>query len=154
MLLSACGQAPATPEKAAAAPKEAPVKATNATLDSIDTANNNSIAASGNEVTRAYVSAQDSSISLTANMRRDHRIFGYAAPDLTSERLLLLSIYTNDVENNPFRCKLGAYYDTAEMEGMQLKYAGTTGDFVKARVTDKAGKATTVYFEKKWVERE
>jgi hypothetical protein len=87
-------------------------------------------------------------------MRRDHRIFGYAAPDTKSERLLLLSIFTSDVENNPFQCKLGAYYDTGGMDGVGLKYAGTAGDFVKALATDNANKTTTVYFEKKWIEME
>ena len=80
--------------------------------------------------------------------------FGYAKPDIKSERLLLLSVFTIDVENNPFGCRLGAYYDTGGMDELTLKYNSTTGDFVKATAIDKANNSTTIYFEKKWIEFE
>jgi hypothetical protein len=125
-------------------------------LDSIEKANNESVANSGSNITKAYVSLKDgdSTIYLSANIRRDHRIFGYANPGIKSERILLLSIFTNDVENNPFGCKLGAYYDTNGMDGLDLKYAATLGNFVKATATDKLNKSTIIYFEKKWIELE
>lgn len=123
-------------------------------LDSIDKVNEESVAASGEDITKAMVFLKDgdSTIHLIANIRKDHRVFGYAAPDIHSERLLLLSVFTNDVENNPFGCKLGAYYDTGGMEDLKLKYLSTTGDFVKAVATGKAHPATTVYFEKRWLD--
>lgn len=125
-------------------------------LDSIDKVNNESVVASGDNITKAFASLKnsDSTINLIANIRQDHRIFGYAKPDIKSERLFLLSIFTNDVENNPFGCKLGAYYDTNGMENLILKYKSTTGNFVKATATDKTGTSTTIYFEKKWIELE
>lgn len=125
-------------------------------LDSIDKANNESVVASGDNITKAFVSLKnsDSTIHLGANIRQDHRIFGYAKPDINSEKLFLLSIFTNDVENNPFGCKLGAYYDTGGMENLTLKYKSTTGNFVKAIATDNANNPTTIYFEKKWIELE
>jgi hypothetical protein len=125
-----------------------------AQLDSIDKANHESVMASGAQVTKAYVDLKDANrlIHLTANMRQDHRIFGYEKPDTKSERLLLLSVFTSDVENNPFGCKLGAFYDTNGMEeGAALKYISTTGDFVQAAYVDKSKQSTTVYFEKKWI---
>lgn len=123
-------------------------------LDSLDNANNTSVMNSGDDITRAYVmlSSGDSSIYLTANIRKDHRIFGYAAPDIHSEKLLLLSVFTDDVENNPFQCKLGAYYDTNDMSALKLKYIETAGNFVRAYAVDTAGNRTTLYFEKKWIE--
>jgi len=125
-------------------------------LDSIDKVNNESVVASGDDITKAFVFIKDgdSIIMLTSNIRRDHRIFGYAEPDIKSERLLLLSVFTNDVQNNPFGCKLGAYYDTGGMSELTLKYISTTGNFVKATATDKTNKSTTIYFEKKWIEFE
>ena len=125
-------------------------------LDSIDKVNNETVLASGDDITKAFVSLKegDSTIYLTANIRKDHRIFGYAKPDTKSERLLLLSVFTNDVENNPFCCRLGAYYDTGGMDELTLKYNSTTGNFVKATATDKTNKSTTIYFEKKWIEFE
>jgi hypothetical protein len=125
-------------------------------LDSIEKENNESILASGDNITKAFVFLKDgdSSINLTANIRQDHRIFGYAKPDIKSERLLLLSVFTNDVENNPFGCKFGAYYDTNGMDELILKYNSTSGNFVKASAIDKANNSTTIYFEKKWIELE
>lgn len=125
-------------------------------LDSIEKANNESIIASGDNITKAFVFLKDgdSTINLTANIRQDHRIFGYAKPAIKSERLLLLSVFTNDVEDNPFGCRLGAYYDTGGMDELTLKYNSTTGDFVKATAIDKANNSTTIYFEKKWIEFE
>ena len=123
-------------------------------LDNIDKENNKSVLASGDNITKASVDLknQDSTINLTANIRKDHRIFGYAKPTVNSERLLLLSVFTNDVEHNPFDCKLGAYYDTAGMKEMTLKYISTSGKYVKAAAIDKLNNSTTVYFEKKWIE--
>ncbi len=123
------------------------------TRDSIDKENNESVVASGDNITKAVVRLTDgdSTISLTAYIRKDHRIFGYAGPDTNSERLLLLSIFTNDVQNNPFGCTLGAYYDTIGMGALTLKYSSTNGTFVKAHAIDKAGRSTPIYFERKWI---
>ncbi len=125
-------------------------------LDSIEKANQASVVASGDNITKAFVFLKDgdSTINLTANIRQDHRIFGYEKPDTKSERVLLLSVFTSDVENNPFSCKLGAYYDTGGMNELTLKYNSTIGNFVKATATDKAHNSTTIYFEKKWIEFE
>jgi len=125
-------------------------------IDIIEKENNESIIASGDNITKAFVFLKDgdSTIHLTVNKYQDHRIFGYAQPDIKSERLLLLSVFTNDVENNPFGCRLGAYYDTGGMGELTLKYNSTTGNFVKATVIDEANKSTTIYFEKKWIEFE
>ena len=125
-------------------------------LDIIEKENNESVVASGNNITKAFVFLKDgdSTIDLTANIRQDHRIFGYAKPDIKSERLLLLSVFTNDVENNPFGCKLGAYYDTGGMDELTLKYISTNGNFVKATAIDKTNNSTTIYFEKKWIDFE
>ena len=126
-------------------------------LDSIDKTNNESLIASENNITKAFVYLKngDSSIYLTSNIRQEHRIFGYKKPDTKSERLLLLSVFTNDVENNPFGCKLGAYYDTGDMKDLKLKYLRTIGTFVEAAAFDNNNnKTTNIYFEKKWIEIE
>lgn len=123
-------------------------------LDSIEKVNNERIVASGVYITKAIVFLKegDSTINLIANIRQDHRIFGYAKPDIKSERLLLLSVFTDDVENNPFGCKLGAYYETAGMDKLTLKFISSNGNFVKAVAIDKTNKSTIIYFEKKVIE--
>ena len=123
-------------------------------LDSIEKVNNERIVASGVDITKAIVFLKegDSTINLIANIKQDHRFFGYAKPDIKSERLLLLSVFTDDVENNPFGCKLGAYYETAGMGELTLKFISSNGNFVKAVAIDKTNKSTIVYFEKKVIE--
>lgn len=123
-------------------------------IDSIDKENNESVILSGDEITKAYVFLTDSSIHLTANIRRDHRIFGYEKPNINSKKLLLLSVFTNDVENNPFKYELGAYYETSDMEDLDLRYLSTLRDFIKAVAIDKSNKQTVLYFERKWIEFE
>jgi len=122
-------------------------------LDSIETANNKSVDESKDNLTKAFVllSNGDSTIHLTANIRRDHRFFGYAKPDITSERLLLFSVFTSDVENNPFGCKLGAYYDTSSIRDFTLKYTSQKGSFIQASAIDTSGQLTVLYFDKKWI---
>lgn len=161
-LLTACGQTASNSTNPSAiptpvnaeTPKSGDIALTTNSLDSIDKANNESVLASGDDITKVYVNASDSSMFLAANIRRDHRIFGYAQPDIHSKRLFLLSVFTNDVENNPFGCELGAYYDTGDMQDLSLKFVAKAGDFIKAVAINKESKETTIYFEKKWIEFE
>jgi hypothetical protein len=150
LLFSACGQTNQKSDNQV----NAQTKVVFTQLDSIEKVNNESIVASGVYLTKAivYLKEGDSTINLIANIRQNHRIFGYAKPDIKSERLLLLSVFTDDVEKNPFGCKLGAYYETAGMGELTLKFISTNGSFVKAVAIDKSQKLTVVYFEKKWME--
>lgn len=121
-------------------------------LDSLDKVNGDKILAAGDEVTKAYISK--GTIYLSADKMTDHRFFGYEKPDTESKRLILISVFTDDVEGNPFGCKLGAYYDMydmSDMDGMDLSYLETVGDFVKIEATKGTDK-TIFYFEKKWVD--
>lgn len=97
---------------------------------------------------------KDSSISMTANMKKDHRIFGYKESDIHSEKVILLSIFTNEVEHNPFDCRYGSYYDTNGMRDIQLKYASTENDFLKIEILKKGKIIDEVYMLKKWFEFE
>ncbi len=164
LLITACGQKNSTSDNQVSKQTYKPEDIINTNqvtekqtkLDSIEKSNNESVIASGKDITTAFVFLKngDSTISLTVNIRKDHRIFGYAKPDIKSERLLLLSVFTNDVENNPFDCKLGAYYDTGGMDELTLKYNSKTGNFIKVIATDKENNSTTIYFEKKWIKFE
>lgn len=95
---------------------------------------------------------KDSSIWMTASMKKDHRIFGYKNKDLYSEKVILLSVFTNEVENNPFSCKYGAYYDTNGMKDMELKYVSTENEFLKIEIKQNGKTIDQVYMLKKWFE--
>ena len=83
-------------------------------------------------------------------MKKDHRIFGYEKPNLASKKLLLFSIFTNDVSDNPFGFPLGAYYDTMEVQ-FSIKYLNDDGNFIKTILLEE-GKQTIIYFDKKWIQ--
>jgi hypothetical protein len=132
-----------------ASEKESPVISK---LDSMDREHAQSVRRSGDHISKAYVS--DGLLYLNANIKKDHRVFGYAQPDTLSERLFLLSVFTNDVENNPFNLAVGGHYELDMYTQLRIKYQSHDDRFVKAIATDSLGKKTTLYFEKKWVELE
>ncbi len=119
-------------------------------LDSVTTAITNQQAISEEFMQKATVSL-DSSLWLVTNMRMDHRIFGYEKPDITSKKMILLSIFTDEVKDNPFKCPYGAYYSTSDMKDMQLKFISRAGDFIKVAILKNGTKETDVYMEKKWI---
>jgi hypothetical protein len=123
-------------------------------LDTIDKANLNSIVVNEDYIQKATVSKSDSSIWLTANMKLDHRIFGFGKPDTTSRKMILISIFTNDVEGNPFKCPFGSYYQTSDFNNMELKYVSTEGSFIKANIFKNDSLQGSVYIDKKWIEFE
>ncbi|MFV8226457.1 lysozyme inhibitor LprI family protein [Christiangramia aquimixticola] len=91
---------------------------------------------------------KDRSIVLTANMKTDHRIVGFKKKNIYSKKMILLSIFTHEVENNPFNCKYGAYYDTNGMGDMRLKYISTEDDFIKVEILKDDKKLDKVYMLK------
>ncbi|RZK20204.1 MAG: hypothetical protein EOO86_05285 [Pedobacter sp.] len=97
----------------------------------------------------------DSSFYLHADIKSDHRIFGYAQPNTNSEKMILFSVFTNEVQNNPFKCKYGAYYEINKgNQNFSLKYNGKKNEFIVAELTDSLNKKRDIYFEKKWIEIE
>jgi hypothetical protein len=112
------------------------------------------IATDAAHVQKAVVSESDSLIWLTANMKLDHRIFGYDKPDTSSKKMILISIFTDDVEGNPFNCPFGSYYQSSNMIDMELKYISTEGQFIKANIIRNDTVEGTVYIDKRWIEFE
>ena len=106
------------------------------------------------DINKLSVAKSDSSLWLIARMQLDHRIFGYAKPDTNSQKLILLSIFTNDVKDNPYKCPFGSYYETSGMENIKLKFLEKKKWFIKAEIIENDSAKTPVYFLKKWVEFE
>lgn len=122
-------------------------------LETIEKENSKIIEQDEEYVNKASINKNDSLIWLTVNMKRDHRMFGFEKPDVKSKRMILLSIFTNDVENNPFNCPYGSFYETSGMKNTILKFKENIGDFAKIEIQKENLKAV-VYFEKKWLEFE
>ena len=106
------------------------------------------------QILKAVVSKSDSIISITANIRRDYRIFGYKKPDTSSKKLILFSVFTNDVENNLFKCPYGSYYQTSSMQNMKIKFLAKNGLFIKAAIIKDNATSEIIYFLKKWIDFE
>lgn len=103
-------------------------------------------------IQKAIIYRRDSALSIFGNIRADYKIFGYQAPDTNSRKLLLISVFTNDVEGNPYRCDYGAYYSSAAIENTRIKYVRSTGNFVEANLIKDHVILTPIFFQKSWVE--
>jgi hypothetical protein len=68
-------------------------------------------------------------------------IFGYDEPDVKSEKVICFSSFTEDVENNPHKCIMGAYYETGEFV---FEYVEIIGEFVKLKMI--TGENTELFF--------
>lgn len=68
--------------------------------------------------------------------------------------MILLSVFTNDVQGNPFNCPLGSYYQTGDMKDMTIKFVLNKGSFIKAKIEKKDSADTQVYILRKWIEFE
>ncbi len=108
------------------------------------------------ENTTKGIIEKDSTIWLMANIRKDHRMFGYEEASVESRKLFLLSVFTDEVEGNPFNCQYGSYYQTHGMDeaGILLKYISDTLDFRKLAIIKKGSIENYSYVEDKWLEFE
>jgi hypothetical protein len=101
---------------------------------------------------KAMISLSDSSLTVYENIRADYRIFGYQKPDTNSRKMILFSVFTSDVKNNPYKCPFGAYYYSGAMHDTKIKYVRKAGTFVEAHlIRDTEIKPTSIYILKDWV---
>jgi hypothetical protein len=121
-------------------------------LDSIEKENLQIIEMSNNSTKKLIISNFDSSISLIADVKFYHRIFGYDAPNLKSKRKILISIFTNEVENNPYGCEYGSYYQTADVLEYSMKFISKEKEFMKVKISRANSSDDFVYFPKACVE--
>ena len=103
------------------------------------------------------ISIADSSFGVYTdpeNYNLEHRFFGYEKPDTTSIKLIVYSAFTDDIENNPHQCSLGAYYSTdmndLEFDGV-IKFISEDENFVKMKFIKGSGEGVVFYFEQEWI---
>lgn len=78
-------------------------------------------------------------------------IYGYESATTSSKKMICFSSFTADIENNPHKCVLGAYYHSEEIT---IEYLNVEGEFVKLQFVDNDNGNTTFYIEKKYVKFE
>ncbi|MES2516928.1 MAG: hypothetical protein V4585_02400 [Bacteroidota bacterium] len=103
--------------------------------------------------TKAFIDKQTKQFSLTANIRQDHKFFGYAEANINAKKMIVFSVFTTDVEGNPYKCPLGAYYDTSGLpEGDQIMFVSTVGNFTKLNYINAKKEVTSIYIRRKYVD--
>jgi len=104
-------------------------------------------------IQKAEVSLKDSVFWVYQNIRKDYRIIGYEEASTKSKPLILFSVFSRDVEDNPHGCYFGAFYSTSDLglEDVRIKFKSIQGQFVKANLIIDNVVTTSVYFERKWV---
>lgn len=108
----------------------------------------------GNFIQRALINLKDGSITVYENIRANYRIFGYEAPDTNSKKLILFSVFTNDVKDNPYHCTYGAYYSSGVMQNMEMKYVKRKGNFIQAHLISNSEVVSPLFIHRKWVQFE
>lgn len=104
---------------------------------------------------KAVINLSDSSLMVYENIRADYRIFGYQKPDTNSLKMIFFSVFTTDVEDNPYQCTYGSYYSSSGMKDLEIKYVKHVGDFIEANlIKNKNELGLPIYFLKNWVEFE
>ncbi|MBJ2175861.1 DUF1311 domain-containing protein [Aureibaculum sp. A20] len=98
---------------------------------------------------KAHIDKMGSVLGLS-NMKKDHRIFGYKEMSIYSEKMILISIFTDEVKHNIFDCKYGAYYDMSSIKDFKIKYKSTNGAFLKMEIIKDGAIIDEIYMEKKW----
>jgi hypothetical protein len=102
---------------------------------------------------KAEVNRSDSSMWIRGDIKKDYRIFGYERASTKSKPLILFSVFTRDVESNPYKCRYGAFYSTSDLafEQPRIKFKGFSGKFVRTDFVIEGKVVDTFYFERKWV---
>lgn len=102
---------------------------------------------------KGFIDKDTKLFSLVANIRQDHLIIGYAQPDITTQKLICISVFTSDVEHNKYKCPLGAYYQTSDLpEGDNIYFMNVIGQFAKMRYVNSVKKETIFYIKKSWID--
>ncbi len=107
----------------------------------------------GHAQTKAFVDRKTKNFSLIGNIRNDYKIFGYSFANITSKKLILFSVFTKDIEGNPYKCRLGSYYETSGLkEGDKIIFVSIIGNFVKLNFITSNNIITPFYIKRKLIE--
>jgi hypothetical protein len=102
---------------------------------------------------KAYVDKESNKVYVDQSKNEDHKILGYQNPDIKSKKLICISSFTSDVDNNPENLLLGAYYSTDDLkEDNSIYFISLTGDFAKLKFVDSQNIETPFYIEKKCID--
>ena len=81
---------------------------------------------------RRAVVGKDSAFSVKAKLDDRYSMYGYAAPDIKSEVVILFSSYPTEVSARKEQNRLGAYHETIGLkEGDRISYESGDKNFIR-----------------------
>jgi len=86
-------------------------------------------------VDKVVVAKSDSSISFAFNTLSNNQ-FGFSSPDVSSEKIIGFSIYSDDIKDNPQNCKYGVYSIPIAPEKYRLKFSKSVNGFTEVLILD------------------
>ena len=96
--------------------------------------------------TKGYADRSTKEFFLTGNIKYDDKIFGYTSPDTNSKKLILFSVFTNDVKDNP-------YYETSNLkDGDKIEFVSVTKSFINLKYISSDKTIANFYTERKYIE--
>lgn len=101
-----------------------------------------------------HIRKKDSIITFPGVCCDAYRVFGYESPSLKSKKVILISVFTNEVKGNPFKLKFGSYYHVSDSDSITLKLITIEGPFAKVNFKNHRNDKGVIYFEKEWLEFE
>ena len=104
------------------------------------------VTATGFAQKKGVVDRDTKIFTLQAALDDSYTIFGFAAPDLKSEVLILFSSYPNEVKSKGAKCRLGSYHETIGLpDGDQILYDSEKDGFARLNYIS-PGKAAVPFY--------
>lgn len=102
---------------------------------------------------KAFILKQTGEFHLNSDTNNEFTVFGYSNADTKSKKMILFSVFTNLVENNPSKCPLGSYYNTGGMNpGDRIIFSKIVGAYVKLNFVTATKRIIPFYMKKQFIE--
>ena len=102
--------------------------------------------------TRGTIDKNTRLFTVKAALADKYSVIGYAEPDRKSQKMIIFSVYDNEVTDNPMNLPLGAYHETTGLkDGDHIEYDSEAGQFVKLNYIRSNKTITPFYIERGFI---
>tara|TARA_B100001094_G_C18179802_1_gene800217 strand:+ start:293 stop:700 length:408 start_codon:yes stop_codon:yes gene_type:complete len=91
-------------------------------------------------INKIIVNKDDSTVWIMMNTVLGENSYGYESPDVNSKKMLCLTIFSDDLKNNPDKCIYGACQSPNANKKYDFKFSGTKEGFTELIVYKKGKK--------------
>lgn len=101
---------------------------------------------------RGIVDKKTKAFAVKAELADHYSVIGFAEPDRGSKKVILFSVFGNEVKDNPMNLPLGAYAETTALkEGERIEFDSESGPFVKLNFIHPDNSITPFYLARSFV---